>query len=242
LFEDGAEQPVRYFSSQEAPVSMAIVFDASGSMKPKMNEAREAVARLVRTAVPGDEYFLITFSDRARVITRNPQAPEEILRRLPRIRSGGWTALLDAAHLALAKLRSAANERKVLVILSDGADNRSRYTETDLLRRIRESDTCVYALGLPGEDQSDSNLRLLKEIANATGGMMLPVATLADMPAAVERIGVSIRNQYLLGYSPATPYDGRYRKVIVTLTRPESEQLRASWRAGYYSPWPSASR
>jgi Ca-activated chloride channel family protein len=242
LFEDGREQPIRYFSAQEAPVSIAILFDASGSMAPKLHEAREAVARLVRTSMHGDEYFLITFSDRARVITKGPQTPEEILRKLPKIHAAGWTALLDAADLGLRTLKSAANQRKALVILSDGADNRSRYTEMDLLRRIRESDTCIYALGLPGQDQSESNVRLLRELAQATGGLMLPVAALEELPAAVEQIAVNVRNQYLLGYSPAEPYDGRYRNVTVRLTRPESERLRASWRTGYYAAWPAATR
>jgi VWFA-related protein len=205
-------------------------------MKPKIRQAREAVGRLLRTGIEGDEYFLVAFSDRPRTLTEMVRNPDKILQKLPHIRAGGWTALLDAADLSLTIMRSAGNNRKALVLLSDGEDNRSRFTETELRQRIRESDTCFYAIGLLGEDQSDGNLRLLADLAKETGGLMLPVAELADLPHAIEQIAVNLRNQYVLGYAPTGPYDGRYRHVNVRLTTPEAQRLRASWRAGYYSP------
>jgi Ca-activated chloride channel homolog len=238
VFEDGAGRSIQYFSSQDTPVSIGILFDASGSMQTQLREAREAVARLLRSGMQGDEYFLIAFSDRARLIVPPERGSDEILRRLGRIRAGGWTALLDAAHLGLTTMRRTHNVRKALIVLSDGADNRSRFTQTEILDLVRESDASVYALGLAGEGQSDANLRLLADLAEETGGRMLPVASPADLPAAIEQISRSVRNQYLLGFSPVMPYDGRYRTVTVKLTRPSSERLHASWRTGYRSPGP----
>lgn len=238
VLEDGTGRPIRHFSGEDAPVTIGIVFDASGSMRPHLREARSAVARLLRAGMEGDEYFLIAFGDRPRLMVEPVRSADQVLDKLQSIRAGGWTSLLDAAHLGLATMQRASNTRKALILLSDGADNRSRFTQLDIRTQVRESETCVYALGLFGDGQSDANIRLLADLAEATGGRMLRVASPADLPAAIEQISVSIRNQYVLGYSPVTPWDGRYRRVTVRLTRPESERLRASWRAGYYSPAP----
>ena len=239
LFEDGAEQSVKYLSRQDAPASIGIVFDTSGSMEWKLDKARAAVSQFLRTGCSGDEYFLITFDDRPQLLTPFTDSATEIERTLAPIRASGATALLDAAYLALHTMRSARNPRRALLVLSDGGDNRSRYSESELRRRVREADTCIYAAGLKGPGLSKRSIRLLTELAEETGGRMFPVDKMAELPETVEEISTNIRNQYVLGYSSTKPDDGLYRKLEVRVDRPAGfPPLRATWRNGYYAPSP----
>lgn len=240
VFENDTERPIRYFSSQDSPVSIGILLDTSGSMNPKLRETRDAVSRLLRTAAAGDEYFLIAFADRPRMRSDIGRDANEILRTLPRLRASGWTALLDALDLGLRTIKRASNSRKALLLISDGADNRSRLTQTELENHIRESDTCVYALAVFDEQQSEHNLRLLADLTEETGGIMLTAHTAMDLPGSIEQLARHIRNHYVLGYTPETPYDGRYRRVNVQLVLPDADTMTVSSRAGYYAPSPAA--
>ena len=231
LFEDGMEQPIAAFSMAEAPISTGVVFDTSGSMKPRIQTSREALELILENALPQDEFFLVRFSDKPELLTPMTHDPTEIARRLEKIVPFGWTALYDAMFVSLEEMRHASNPRKALLVLSDGEDNNSRYTAGELLSRVRESDVRVYAIGLFRQTHC------LEKMAAETGGRMIWVHKLEDLPDAVRRLNLEMRNVYLLSYfSQNAPADGKYRKVKVEVQARSTEPLRVSWRRGYYAP------
>jgi VWFA-related protein len=237
LFENGIEQRLKSFSSEEAPVSLGIVFDASRSMRGKLDEARAAVARVMNDRLPGDEYFLVEFNDLVRLRCDFTADASEVETALTGIEPKNWTALVDAVYVAIHHVRKARNARKALLILSDGGDNYSRYTEGEMKDFLREADVCVYSIALRGGGLIKRHIALLRRISQETGGLLCPVDRLEDLPGAVAKISAAIRHQYLLGYSPSsTAADGLYRKVEVRLVHNGPQRLRATWRAGYYAP------
>ncbi len=237
LFEDGVEQQVKYFAAEDAPVSLGIVFDASRSMEGRLNQSRAAISRFFRTSRSGDEFFLVEFSDRPRLLSSFTTDTVAIEKSLVGIQAKNWTALLDAVYMAVHEMKHARNSHKALLILSDGGDNNSRYTEAEMKSRVREADVSIYSIGL-GTGLVKHHIRLLKELSEQTGGEYRQVDKISDLPDAVERISAAIRHQYLLGYSSSNSInDGMYRKIRVTLNQPaDKPPLRASWRTGYYAP------
>jgi VWFA-related protein len=237
LFEDGVEQQVKYFASEDAPVSLGIVFDASRSMDGKLDQSRAAVSRFFRASRPGDEYFLVEFNDRPRLLSGFTSDTTAIEHSLAGLRARNWTALLDAVYMAVHQMKHAANSHKALLILSDGGDNNSRYTESEMKSHVREADVSIYSIGL-GTGMIKHHIRLLKQLSEETGGEYCQADKMADLPDAVEHISAAIRHQYLLGYSSSNARnDGMYRKIQVTLKQPSDQPpLRASWRTGYYAP------
>lgn len=245
LFDDQVEQTITHFASEDAPLSVGVVFDCSGSMGGKLSKSREAVAQFLKTANPGDEFSLIKFADHADLVVRLTRRAEEIQNRLSFLQARGSTALLDAIALSMNKMKRAHNSRKALLIVSDGGDNCSRSTLRELRNRIREANVQIYAIGIlePAGMRGRSleeltGPTLLSEIAEQTGGLMFEVENLNDLPGIASRIGVALRNQYVLGYSPANlRKDGKYHHVQVKLAPPKiGPRLRASWRLGYYAP------
>jgi VWFA-related protein len=245
LFEDKKEQTVAQFSSEDAPLSVGLVFDTSGSMGNKLEKSRQAVAQFFKTANPEDEFFLVQFNDRAELAIALTSSLEEIQNRLTFTQSKGKTALLDAIYLALHQMKKAKNPRKALLVISDGGDNNSRYTEGEIKNLVREADVQIYAIGIfepisaRGRTAEElSGPSLLGEIAEQTGGRHFPVENLNELPDVAAKIGIELRNQYILGYSPENQErDGKYRKVQVKLVQPRGlPPLRAFWRLGYYAP------
>jgi Ca-activated chloride channel family protein len=238
LYEDGVEQQLSYFATDDAPISMGVVFDASGSMQHKLERSREAVSELFKTSMPGDEFFLVEFNSKPRVLCDFTSRTEEIQDSLAFIQPKGWTALFDAVYLAVHRMKRAKNPRKALLILSDGADNNSRYTEPEIKDLVREADVCIYTIGMLGAGTSGHSLRVLRTLAEETGGRMFPVQKLSELPEAVGKMSAALRDQYVLGYSSNNRQsDGKYRKVGVRLVQPpDSPPLRAFWRVGYYAP------
>lgn len=232
LFEDAVEQKIQSFSVDEAPVSLGVVFDASGSMKNKIDQSFSAVDQFLKTSLPGDEFLLVQFADVPMLRMSFTQDPEEITRSLSLIRPQGWTALLDAIYLAVHHMRSAKNTRKAILVLSDGGDNNSRYSDGEIINLLREADVRVYAIGL------FDNARFLKKAAEDTGGHIVVVHDLKDLPDAVDKLSRQLRSQYLLGYYPPHGQnDGKYHKVKVQVVpRSIKERLFTSWRHGYYAP------
>jgi len=245
LFEDKSEQKVTHFASEDAPLSVGLVFDVSGSMGTKLDKSRQAAAQFFKTANPEDEFFLIEFNDRPELVVGFTSRLEEIQNRLTFTQSKGRTALLDAVYLALNTMKKGKKPRKALLIISDGGDNSSRYTESEIKNRVREADVQIYAIGIyepmasrgrtPEEMAGPS---LLSEVAEQTGGRHFAVDNPNELPDVAAKIGVELRNQYLLGYTPSNlQRDGKYRKVQVKLVQPRGlPPLRASWRLGYYAP------
>jgi VWFA-related protein len=239
LFEDGVEQKITHFATEDAPVSAGLVFDASASMEKKIHKSREAVARLFRSAEFGDEYSLVAFGDRPQLLSTFTTDTSDMQNTLLKIVPQGWTALFDAIAVSLHEMKKAAHPRKALVIISDGGDNNSRYTKQEVKNLIRESDACIFAIGILGPRVTGGAMKALSELAEESGGRMFPVDNLNDLPDAIGKINRALHNQYVLGYSPTNPEkDGKYRKVRVDLLQIQNQpQMRASWRMGYYAPF-----
>jgi len=232
LLEDGVEQTIASFSREEGPVSVGILFDSSGSMRDRLETSISAMREFFTTILPGDEFFLIQFSDEAHVLTGFTPLPDEIFTKLGLVQAKGWTALLDAVALGTHQMRKAKNSRRVLLILSDGGDNNSRFTEAETRNMVLESDVRVCAISLFHRP------RILRQLAEETGGKSLVVPNLGELPDAVQKLSAEIRSEYILGYaSNKPPNDGKYHKVKVDLIPPAANPpLRISWRHGYYAP------
>jgi len=242
LFEGSAAQEIKSFSSEDAPVSLGVIFDSSGSMSSKMDRAKDAVSEFFKTANPQDEFFMITFSDEPEEVSDFTSSVEEIQGKLlyavPRRR----TALLDAIYMGVSKMRQAKYPKKALLIISDGGDNHSRYTENEIKALVKEADVMVYAIGIydryfPTEEER-LGPELLGEIAELTGGRAFTVQNPNDLADVATKIGVELRNQYVLGYRPnKIVRDGKWRKIKVKLLPPKGlPPLRVYARTGYYAP------
>jgi Ca-activated chloride channel homolog len=245
LFEDGVEQSITQFAQEDAPISIGLLFDTSGSMQKKMQRSSEAAAAFFKTANLEDEFFLVEFNDHAKLSVPFTPDAGELFHHIAHIKPFGRTSLLDAIHLAMLQMKHAQHLRKAIVILSDGGDNRSRYTGTEIRNAMLESDVQLYAMGI--FDQGDTHKlpieevngpRLLDELSEQTGGRHYPVDNLDDLASISARIGAELRSQYLLGYSSSNPVrDGKYRRVTLTVTPPaDLPSLKAYYRQGYNAP------
>jgi Ca-activated chloride channel homolog len=241
LFENKKPQQIRNFSSEDTPVSIGIIVDTSRSMSYKLDRAREAVTHFCDQANPQDEFFLITFADEPRLATEFTDRPENIEGDLLTAHSKGQTSLLDAIYMGVDKLRNAKYARKALLILSDGGDNHSRYTEHDIKNAIRESDVTIYAVGtyerFATTQEEALGPELLTDLALMTGGQAFALSNANEMPQVAQTIGSQLRHQYVLAYSPqAAPRDGRWHKISVKLRLPKKFPfLHVDARQGYYA-------
>ncbi len=243
--EDNVEQPIAYFNKDDAPLSIGLLFDTSGSMRNKMEKASESVAAFLKTANNEDEFFLVEFNDRAKLMIPFTPDSGEIYSRVASTKPSGKTSLLDAIHVALKQMKKARHSRKAIVIVSDGGDNWSWHTARQTRGALVESDVQLYAMGIfdPGLSNSSPvekpsrDRRCPRNFAGQTGGRHYPVGNLDDLPAIPARkIGADLRSEYLLGYYPADPRDGKYHHVKVNLTLPDNTPpLRANYRRGYYA-------
>ena len=244
VFEDNIEQEIVSFSSEDVPISIGVIFDFSGSMSDKIGKARDAALEFFKTANPQDEFFLVSFNERAELTSTFTNSVEDLQSRMMLTSPGGRTALLDAIYLGLSQMRGAHNAKRALLILSDGGDNHSRYNENDIKRLVREADTQLYVIGLfdpLGSRRTPEELRgpsLLSEITDLTGGRVFAVEHLNDLPDIASKIGMELRNQYVLGYKPSNhAHDARWRKIKVRLRPPKGlPPLNVYARTGYYAP------
>jgi Ca-activated chloride channel homolog len=245
VFEDGAEQKITHFSGEDAPLSVGLIVDTSGSMGLKMDTSHRAVTEFLKTMNSQDEAFLIQFNDQAEVMQPFTGNTREIERSLGKLRSGGLTALLDAVELGVREMKKAKNPRKALVVVSDGGDNHSRYTANDIKIIVKEADTQIFAFGVFDpvlfpqlSSEEVSGPRLLAQIADQTGGRAFGAAQFSQLPGIAEKIAIELRNQYVLAYAPSNAErDGKYRRVEVKVHQPAPlPALKARWRLGYYAP------
>jgi len=241
LFEGKERQEIRHFSSEDAPVSVGAIFDVSGSMAGKIDRAREAVLEFFKIANPQDEFFMIAFADKPEEVTDFTQSVEDIEGRLLYTVPKGRTALLDAIYLSLHKMSQARYEKKALLIISDGGDNHSRYTESEIKNLVKESDVQIYAIGLydhyfPTEEER-LGPQLLTDITELTGGRAFSIDNPNDLADVATKIGIELRNQYVLGYRPTKPAnDGKWHKIRVKLVPPKGlPPLQVHAKAGYYA-------
>jgi Ca-activated chloride channel family protein len=245
VYEDNIEQEVVTFSSEDVPISIGVIFDFSGSMANKIGKARDAAVEFFKTANPQDEFFLVSFNERAELTSAFTNSVEDLQSRMMLTAPKGRTALLDAIYLGLSQMRGAKNGKRALLILSDGGDNHSRYNESDIKRLVKEADTQLYAIGIfdplgyrnrtPEELNGPS---LLSEVTEMTGGRVFAVENLNDLPDIASKIGMELRNQYVLGYRPSNKaHDARWRKIKIKLRAPKGlPPLNVYSKTGYYAP------
>jgi Ca-activated chloride channel homolog len=245
IFEDNVEQEVVTFSAEDVPISIGVIFDYSGSMANKVAKAREAAIQFFKSANPQDEFFLVSFNERAELTSTFTNSVEDLQSRMLLSAPKGRTALLDAIYLGLSEMRGAHNAKRALLILSDGGDNHSRYNESDIKRLVKEADTQLYAIGIfdPAgyrnrTAEEGNGPSLLGEVTELTGGRVFPVEKLEDLPDIASKIGMELRNQYVLGYHPSNhAHDARWRKVKVKLRTPRGlPPLTVYAKTGYYAP------
>jgi Ca-activated chloride channel homolog len=245
LYEDKVEQEISDFSAEDAPISIGLVFDTSGSMGQKMLKSRQAAGEFFKTSNPSDEFFLVQFNDRPDLTVPFTTDTDKIQSTLTFTQSRGRTALLDSVYLAMHEMRHAHNPRKAVLIISDGGDNSSRYTETEIKNAVREADVQIFAIGiyesLSGRGRTPEEAAgpsLLNELAEQTGGRAYAVDNIAELPDIAAKIGIELRNEYILGYTPRNrERDGKYRRVQVKLNQPRGlPPLKAYFRLGYYAP------
>jgi Ca-activated chloride channel homolog len=242
LFENKQAQEIKNFSSEDAPVSIGIIMDVSGSMANKLERARDAVHQFCEASNPQDEFFMITFSDAPRLATDFTNRPEEIENALLAAQSKGRTSLLDAIYMGIHKMKDARYSRRALLIISDGGDNHSRYSDRDVKSAVREADILIYAVGTYDRYATTQEEllgpELLQNVAGVTGGQAFTLSNVAVLPEVTRAIGTRLRHQYVLTYRPQTrSRDGKWHKISVKLRLPKkwSSFLRVSARTGYYA-------
>ena len=248
LAEDKVDQSILYFSNEDMPVSLGIVFDISQSMSDggKFPRASQAAVEFLKTANPQDEFFIITFADDPTMLTGFTSSVEEVQNRLLFTKPSGRTALFDALYLAMDKMSAANNPRKALLVISDGGDNRSRYSVRDIKAAVRESDIQIYSIGIfdpvthRGSPEIIWGPALLRDLSEMTGGRMFPIEVhnLGELPDVAAKISLELRNQYVLGYrSSNIVRDGSWRKIRVKINAPRGlPRLNVYNRSGYYAP------
>ncbi len=245
VFEDNVEQEIIHFSTEDVPISIGVIFDLSGSMSNKVDKSRQAAVQFFKTANPQDEFFVVSFNDRAELTSTFTRSVEDLQTRMMYTAAKGRTALLDAVYLGLSEMRGARNAKRALLIISDGGDNHSRYSEGDIKRLVKEADVQLYAIGIydplgfRGRTPEELNgPTLLSEVTELTGGRVFSVENLNDLPDIAAKIGMELRNQYVLGYRPSNhSHDARWRKIKVKLRPPKGlPPLNLFARTGYYAP------
>ncbi len=242
ILEGKEPQEIRHFSSEDAPVSLGVIFDLSGSMNSKIERAREAIMEFFKTANPQDEFFLITFADKPEQLSDFTQSVDDIQGKLVYTVPKGRTALLDAIYLGINKMHQAKYQKRALLIISDGGDNHSRYTESEIRSVVKEADVQIYAIGVYDHYFASTEERygpvLLSDIADLTGGRAYTIDNPNDLADVATKIGIELRNQYVIGYRPKNPtHDGKWRKIKVKLIPPKGlPPLRVYAKTGYYAP------
>lgn len=243
VFDNNKEQEVTYFSDSDAPVSVGVLFDVSGSMTgEKIGKARTALSRFINSSHPNDEYFLIAFNSRAQLLLDRTRDGEAVLQKLTLVTPRQNTALYDAVYLGIERVTRGAHQKKALLIISDGQDNNSRYNFNEVRRLMKESDVVTYAVGILDRGDAGSQLGMqgqafLDELASVTGGKSFYPQSAIEMDEIFERIALELRHQYSIGYTPTDfQPDGKWRKVRVKVKPPRGlPRLTVRSREGYYA-------
>ncbi|HRI02940.1 MAG TPA: VWA domain-containing protein [Pyrinomonadaceae bacterium] len=248
VIDNNQEQEVTFFSDSDAPVSVGVLFDVSGSMSgEKILKAKNALSRFIATSHPSDEYFLIAFNSRAQLLLDRSRDGEAVLQKLTLVKPKDNTALYDAVYLGVERVTRGSHNKRALLIISDGQDNSSRYNFGEVRRLLRESDVVTYSVGIMNGNDSSSSTGMqgqafLDEISSVTGGKAFYPQTDVEMDEIFERIALELRNQYSIGYIPKDfQPDGKWRKVKVKVKPPRGlPRLSVRGREGYYaSPNPN---
>lgn len=242
LYEAGEQQKIRYFSTEDSPISVGVLLDLSLSMKNKIDLARQALSEFFTSSNPEDDYFVLSFADRPELLADTTQSIGTLENRLALATPNGNTALLDAIYLGMAKLRRAKYPRRALLIISDGGDNHSRYGPREIRSLVQESDVEIYAIGIFDTIfktyEEWAGQRLLIDITGATGGRTITVDDVKKLPEAAAAVSRELRNQYVIGYRPDNAvHDAKWHKIKVRLAPPlPVEPLHVYSKKGYMAP------
>jgi Ca-activated chloride channel family protein len=247
VLDEKKQQEITFFSDDDAPVSVGVIFDVSGSMSgDKIKRARDALSKFIQTSHNMDEYFLIAFNSRAQLLLDRTRDGNAVLDKLTFVQTRNNTALYDACYLGVEKVQRGAHPKRALLLISDGQDNNSRYTFNELRRLLKESDVTLYGIGiLSGTDATNAmgmeGQGILDELASVSGGKAFFPRSNAEMDDIFEQIALELRHQYSIGYKPVNfANDGRWHKIKVKVTPPRGlPRLFVRAKEGYYAVPPS---
>lgn len=242
IYEDKVRQQIEFFSDEDKPVSIGIIFDLSGSMKDKIARAREALKAFVDTSHIDDDFFLVGFNERAMLLAGLSDG-KTVLRKLELAEPRGQTALYDAAYLGVEKVKEGRHEKRALLVISDGQDNASKYNYGELRKLLKEADVQVYCIGIGEQGPTAGSIldmqgqMILEEIAKSTGGIAFQPNSFDELQDSVTRIALALRHQYSIGYVPLNEQrDGKWRKIKVRVNAPKGlPSLIVRAKEGYYA-------
>lgn len=242
VFENGAMQPIKHFSHEDIPVTVGLVIDNSGSMRPKRAEVIAATLAFAVSSNPQDQMFLVNFNERvsfglpANVLFTDQR--DQLKAAMNTVITNGKTALYDAVAVALDHLKKGNRDKRVLIVVSDGADNASKHTRDQIMDLAAKSDAIIYALGIYEPDDPDNrNPEVMRELARASGGEAFFPDELREVQPICERIAHEIRNQYTISYIPTNQkQDGTYRTIQLRAVSHNGRGLAVSTRRGYVAP------
>jgi Ca-activated chloride channel homolog len=243
VFDNKQQQEITYFSDDDSPVSVGVIFDVSGSMSgEKVRRARDALSKFIQTSHDSDEYFLIAFNSRAQLLLDRTRDGDSILNKLTFVETKSQTALYDACYLGVEKVQRGSHPKRALLLISDGQDNDSRYTFNELRKLLKESDVTLYAIGILSGSDAGSAMGMegqgtLDELSGVSGGKAFFPRSPAEMDDIFEQIALELRHQYSIGYKPAAfEGDGKWHRVKVKVTPPRGlPRLFVRSKEGYYA-------
>lgn len=239
VWEDKVEQKIEYFSQEDVPLSVGVIFDSSGSMKDKASKARDAASTFMAAGNREDEYFLVEFSTRPMISETFTTDAARLQNHLIFTPARGMTALYDAVYLGLERIKSHRNSRKALLLITDGEDNHSRYTFSDIKEFAKEQDVQIFAIGtLDFGAWQSSGRSIMEDLAGITGGKAFFPASVNEIEGNCTQIAMELKNEYIIGYRPTNETkDGKWRKINVNVIRPKgTPQLSVRAKSGYYAP------
>jgi Ca-activated chloride channel family protein len=238
VYEDKVEQTISHFHQQSAPISVGLIFDVSASMKDNNNikKAKSAITRFLQSGNPEDEYFLITFNQKTTLVQSFTAQSAALQSDVAFQKPGGRTAMYDAVYMGLDQIKDAKNEKKALIIITDGEDNSSRYSPSEVREFAKESDVQIYAIGEEGKlgyGRSE-----IQSLVSMTGGRTFFPNNFNELDYYIDLVHAELRTQYVLGYVPTNKaHDGKWRKIRVKLDAPEGlPKLIVHAKEGYYAP------
>jgi Ca-activated chloride channel family protein len=242
VYEDKVKQEISFFSDDDAPVNLGIVFDVSGSMKGKLDRARDALKAFIQTSHSDDDFFLVGFNQRANLLAEFTDG-EALASKLTLVEPKGQTALYDAAYLGIEKVKQGRHKRNAILLISDGQDNSSRYTYGELRKLLKEAGVQIYCIGIveigggAGGTLDIQGQAILEEISQTTGGKAFFPRSGAELEDATTRIALELRHQYSIGYNPTNvKRDGQWHKIKVNVKGPKGlSNLKVQYKEGYYA-------
>jgi Ca-activated chloride channel family protein len=241
VFDDKEQRPIISFGRQDGPMSIGLIYDTSRSMSDKFKVARQAPVELFQHLNPEDEAFLVTVAEKAQLRHSFTSKFEDIQNALLFVSPKGTTSLIDGIVLGLQQAKKARNPRRALIVVSDGGDNNSRYTLSELTSLAAEADTQIFTVCVYDHPQTQEEMEgpaLLEHLALASGGTQYVISDVNELRRSLGNIAVNLHNQYVLGYYPPDQaQSGKYRKIQVKVMLPKGlPKLKVFARSGYYVP------